>query len=135
MRKDKVRRAGFEILPVKKDSVGSHAVNIIPAEDVRYRIRTGVERVFSHLHDSHGGKTIRVRGNKKSVPAPDVRRACHCGRTDNQTSSLAAHRKTGCCGWFCANRQVCFAKKQLWKVKSLRKWLILYQNTERAVRL
>ena len=65
MRKDKVRRAGFEILPVKKDSVGSHAVNIIPAEDVRYRIRTGVERVFSHLHDSHGGKTVRVRGNKK----------------------------------------------------------------------
>jgi hypothetical protein len=65
MRKDKVRRAGFEILPVKKDSVGSHAVNIIPAEDVRYRIRTGVERVFSHLHDSHGGKTVRVRGSKK----------------------------------------------------------------------
>ena len=35
------------------------------AEDLRYRFRTGVERVFSHLHDAHGGKTVRVRGNEK----------------------------------------------------------------------
>ena len=65
LRKDKVRRVEAGILPVKRDWVGSHAVNIIPAEDLRYRFRTGVERVFSHLHDAHGGKTVRVRGNEK----------------------------------------------------------------------
>ena len=65
LRKDKVRRVGAGILPVKRDWVGSHAVNIIPAEDLRYRFRTGVERVFSHLHDAHGGKTVRVRGGEK----------------------------------------------------------------------
>lgn len=64
-RKDKVRRVGPEVQPVKRDSVGSRAVNVIPAEDVRYRIRTGVERVFSHLHDAHGGRTVRVRGSAK----------------------------------------------------------------------
>ena len=65
LRKDKVRRVGAGILPVKRDWVGSHAVNIIPAEDLRYRFRTGVERVFPHLHDAHGGKTVRVRGGEK----------------------------------------------------------------------
>ena len=65
LRKDKVRRVEAGILPVKRDWVGSHAVNIIPAEDLRYRFRTGIERVFSHLHDAHGGKTVRVRGNEK----------------------------------------------------------------------
>lgn len=64
-RKDKIRHVGTEVQPIKRDCIGSCAVNIFPAQDVRYRIRTGVERVFSHLHDAHGGKTIRVRGSEK----------------------------------------------------------------------
>lgn len=47
------------------DDAGAKFVNIIPAEALRYRIRTGVERVFGMLKDSHGGSTVRVRGNKK----------------------------------------------------------------------
>ena len=47
------------------DDVGAKFVNIIPAEALRYRRRTGVERVFGMLKDSHGGCTVRVRGNKK----------------------------------------------------------------------
>jgi len=33
-----------------------------PAEAVRYRERSTSERVNSHLHDSHGGRHVRVRG-------------------------------------------------------------------------
>ena len=47
------------------DDIGAKFVNIIPAEAVRYRKRTGVERVFGLLKDSHGGRTVRVRGNRK----------------------------------------------------------------------
>ena len=47
------------------DDVGAKFVNIVPAEVVRYRIRTGVERVFGMLKDSHGGCTVRVRGHEK----------------------------------------------------------------------
>jgi len=47
------------------DDAGAKFVNIIPAEAVRYRIRTGVERVFGMLKDSHGGCTVRVRGHEK----------------------------------------------------------------------
>ena len=47
------------------DDVGAKFVNIVPAEAVRYRIRTGVERVFGMLKDSHGGCTVRVRGHEK----------------------------------------------------------------------
>ena len=36
------------------DDMGAKFVNIVPAEAVRYRIRTGVERVFGMLKDSHG---------------------------------------------------------------------------------
>ncbi len=36
-----------------------------PAEAVRYRERSSVERVNSHLHDEHGGRNIRVRGSVK----------------------------------------------------------------------
>ena len=64
-RKDKIRHVSSEIMPIKKDSIGPRITNIIPAEDLRYRIRTNVERVFSHLHDAHGGKNIMVRGNEK----------------------------------------------------------------------
>jgi len=49
----------------KIDDPGAKFVNIIPAEALRYRNRTGVERVFGMLKDSHGGCTVRVRGNKK----------------------------------------------------------------------
>ena len=31
-----------------------------PAEAVRYRERSSVERVNSHLHDEHGGRHVRV---------------------------------------------------------------------------
>ena len=37
-------------------------VDFSPAEAVRYRERTAVERVNSHLHDEHGGRHVRVRG-------------------------------------------------------------------------
>ena len=47
------------------DDMGAKFVNIVPAEAVRYRIRTGVERVFGMLKDSHGGCTVRVRGHEK----------------------------------------------------------------------
>ena len=47
------------------DDIGAKFVNIVPAEAVRYRKRTGVERVFGMLKDSHGGCTVRVRGNRK----------------------------------------------------------------------
>ena len=36
-----------------------------PAEAVRYRERSAAERVFSHLHDNHGGRHVRVRGAAK----------------------------------------------------------------------
>lgn len=36
-----------------------------PAEAVRYRERSAAERVFSHLHDNHGGNHVRVRGAAK----------------------------------------------------------------------
>lgn len=35
------------------------------AEKIRYRERSGAERVNSHLHDSHGGRHVRVRGPVK----------------------------------------------------------------------
>ncbi len=36
-----------------------------PAEDVRYRERSSAERVNSALKDSHGGRSVRVRGHAK----------------------------------------------------------------------
>lgn len=36
-----------------------------PAEAVRYRERSAVERVNSHLHEEHGGRHVRVRGPVK----------------------------------------------------------------------
>ena len=35
------------------------------AEKIRFRNRSGVERVNGHLHDAHGGRTVRVRGHAK----------------------------------------------------------------------
>lgn len=64
-RKDKVRYLGPEVRPVGRDPVGSRVTDLVPTEDVRYRMRESVERVFSHLHDAHGGKSVRVRGNRK----------------------------------------------------------------------
>jgi hypothetical protein len=42
-------------------------VNFTCAEDVRYRVRTTVERVNARLKDEFGGRTIRVRGNAKKM--------------------------------------------------------------------
>ena len=36
-----------------------------PAQAIRYRERSAVERVYSHLHDNHGGRHVRVRGAAK----------------------------------------------------------------------
>ena len=36
-----------------------------PAEARRYNQRSSAERVNSHLHDSHGGRHVRVRGAVK----------------------------------------------------------------------
>ena len=47
------------------DDVGGRTVNIVDATTRRYFARSGIERVFSHLHDSHGGKCVRVRGAAK----------------------------------------------------------------------
>lgn len=49
----------------KPDDRGERRVRIPSAEKVRFRNRSGVERVNGHLHDSHGGRTVRVRGHAK----------------------------------------------------------------------
>lgn len=38
-----------------------------PPEKVRFRERSAVERVNGHLHDSHGGRAVRVRGRDKAL--------------------------------------------------------------------
>lgn len=40
-------------------------IKFAPAEKARYRERSSAERVNSHLHDNHGGRTIRVKGHSK----------------------------------------------------------------------
>lgn len=47
------------------DDVGGRKVNIVDAVTRRYFVRSGIERVFSHLHEAHGGKFVRVRGSAK----------------------------------------------------------------------
>ena len=47
------------------NDIGGRTVNIIDSTTRRYFQRSSIERVFSHLHDSHGGKFIRVRGHAK----------------------------------------------------------------------
>lgn len=49
----------------KPDGRGERFVNIFPAEKIRFRNRSGVERVNGHLHDAHGGRHVRVRGHAK----------------------------------------------------------------------
>ena len=49
----------------KPDGRGERFVRIVPAEKVRFRNRSGVERVNGHLHDAHGGRHVRVRGHAK----------------------------------------------------------------------
>ena len=47
------------------DDVGGRRVNLVDATTRRYFARSGIERVFSHLHEAHGGKFVRVRGSAK----------------------------------------------------------------------
>ena len=49
----------YDLADAAYDAAGTRAIA------VRYRIRTGVERVFGMLKDSHGGCTVRVRGHEK----------------------------------------------------------------------
>ena len=49
----------------KFDDRGERTVRIPSAESVRFRNRTAVERVNGHLHEAHGGRTVRVRGYSK----------------------------------------------------------------------
>jgi hypothetical protein len=49
----------------KTDGRGERAAGVVPAEKIRFRNRSGVERVNGHLHDAHGGRTVRVRGHAK----------------------------------------------------------------------
>ena len=49
----------------KPEGRGERFVHIVPVEKVRFRNRTGVERVNGHLHDAHGGRNVRVRGHAK----------------------------------------------------------------------
>ena len=45
--------------------LGGRRVSIVDATTRRYYVRSGIERVFSHLHEAHGGKFVRVRGSAK----------------------------------------------------------------------
>ena len=47
------------------DNIGGRRVSIVDAMTRRYYVRSGIERVFSHLHEAHGGKFVRVRGSAK----------------------------------------------------------------------
>lgn len=47
------------------DDAGGRLVGIVDATTRRYFARSGIERVFSHLHEAHGGKSVRVRGAAK----------------------------------------------------------------------
>ena len=49
----------------KPDNRGECTTHFPSAERVRFRNRTAVERVNGHLHDAHGGRTVRVRGYSK----------------------------------------------------------------------
>ena len=49
----------------KVEDTGIAFVHMSTPEQTRYRNRTAVERVFGHLHDAHGGRTVRVRGHEK----------------------------------------------------------------------
>ena len=40
-------------------------IDFSPAQAMRYKERSAVERVNSHLHESHGGRHVRVRGPVK----------------------------------------------------------------------
>jgi len=44
---------------------GGEKRQFAPAEKVRYKNRTSVERVNSHLHEYHGGKMVMVKGPAK----------------------------------------------------------------------
>ncbi len=58
--------AGMEhVAIIDKNPRRKKAPPIDPAQRVRYRQRSSVERVFSMLKDNHGGKHVRVRGAKK----------------------------------------------------------------------
>ena len=51
------------LVPISDDNPGrGEKREFSPAETVRYRERSGVERVNSHLHEEHGGRHVRVRG-------------------------------------------------------------------------
>ena len=53
-------------VPIIDDNPGRGAKReFAPAEAVRYRERSAVERVNSHLHEEHGGRHVRVRGPVK----------------------------------------------------------------------
>jgi hypothetical protein len=46
---------------------GGEKREFTPAEKNRYKERSAAERLNSHLHDSHGGRHVRVRGSVKVV--------------------------------------------------------------------
>ena len=46
--------------------------------DERYYVRSGIERVFSHLHEAHGGKFVRVRVSAhKTAVSPSAKPEKH----------------------------------------------------------
>jgi len=51
------------IIPFQKR--GSHKPELAPHEQIRYRERSAVERVFSRLKDQYGAMNVRVRGAVK----------------------------------------------------------------------
>lgn len=54
------------IIPVNPRRLGAgNGPQMEPDRARRFRHRSGVERFHSHLHDEHGGRTIRVRGAGK----------------------------------------------------------------------
>lgn len=50
---------------IDQNSRGKKAVEMEPDRDLRYDNRTSVERFFSRLKDSCGGRNVRVRGHTK----------------------------------------------------------------------
>lgn len=47
------------------EGLAQKSAGFTPPEKARFSERSGVERVNGHLHDSHGGRTVRVRGHDK----------------------------------------------------------------------
>jgi IS5 family transposase len=65
IREHSVKLGHVPIIPRKKSRGSEEKPVMDPHQAVRFRERTGVERVFSRLKDEFGGEFVRVRGGAK----------------------------------------------------------------------